>query len=380
VADPSASRLADDLLAEVGSKAWAALGVLAALTPVTLHEQPLDAHVWDQLMVDGGDWCAAVADLAAVDEPGDLFAPEVTIVRGIELLENASLEDCAPLFAAPTVARALVARTVILTGDGRRVSVPSPAAWWLSEVPLLDGRCPAEVRVPSDDRLEPFFPVAAVPAGVAEDLLLAMGVHTTLEQWLDAPGGVDEVLDALADESVVVTPALLVDVLAAISEVDDERLPEPPRRVRVITDGAATVVDAEDATVAVAPHHSMVLRASYVPGTERLAEILDLATSDDAACGASGLAGTGAERPVPALSGTLALPATYREHDELMVAGVPVDWWVTDDGEVHTATLEGLARGLAWVGGQWASRFQLADALANQGDAAVLDAERLYDR
>jgi len=207
-----------------------------------------------------------------------------------------------------------------------------------------------------------------------------MGVHTTLERWLDAPGGVDEVLDALADESVVVTPALLVDVLAAISEVDDERLPEPPRRVRVITDGAATVVDAEDATVAVAPHHSMVLRASYVPGTERLAEILDLATSDDAACGASGLAGTGAERPVPALSGTLALPATYREHDELMVAGVPVDWWVTDDGEVHTATLEGLARGLAWVGGQWASRFQLADALANSGDAAVLDAERLYDR
>lgn len=380
VADPSASRLADDLLVSTSANAWAALGVLAVLTPVTLHEQPLDAHVWDELMVDGGDWCAAVADLAAVADPGDLFAPEVTIVRGIELLENVSIEDCSDLLAAPTVARALVAPTVILTSDGRRVSVPSPAAWWLSEVPLLDGRCPAEVRVPGDDRLEPFFPVAAVPAGVEEDLLVAMGVHTTLERWLDAPGGVDEVLDALADESVLVSPVLLVDMLQAITDVDDERLPETPRKVRVITDGATTVVDAADAIVAVAPHHSMVLRASYVPGTERLAEVLDLATSDDAACGASELVGTGVERPVPALSGTLTLPATYREHDELMVAGLPVDWWVTDDGEVHAATLEGLARGLAWVGGRWASRFQLADALANQGDAAVLDAERLYDR
>lgn len=380
VADPSASRLADDLVADASPDAWAALGVLAALTPVTLHERPLDVHAWDELMVDGGDWCAAAADLAAVDDPGDLFAPEVTIVRGIELLETASIEDCAPLLAASSVARALVSPTVILTGDGRRVSVPSPAAWWLSEVPLLDGRCPAEVRVAGDDRLEPFFPVMAVPAAFDEDLLVAIGVHTTLERWLDAPGGVDEALDALADESVVVLPALLVDVLAAISEVDVEHLPESPRKVRVITDGATAVVDAEDAIVAVAPHHSMVLQASYVPGTARLAEVLDLATSDDAACGVSGLAGTGVERQVPAVSGTLALPSTYREHDELMVAGVSVDWWVTDEGEVHTATLEGLARGLAWVGGEWESRFQLAEALANQGDAAVLDTERLYDR
>lgn len=380
VADPSASRLADDLVAQASQRAWAALGVLAALTPVTLHEQPLDPYLWDTLMVDGGDWCAAAADVAAVDDPGDLFAPEVTIVRGAALLETASIRDCAPLLAEPQVARALVSPTVVLTGDGRRVSVPSPTAWWLSEIPILDGRCPAEVRVEGDDRLEPFFPVVALPAGLDEDVLLAIGAHTTLERWLDAPGGVDEVLDALADDSVQVPPALLVDVLAAVTEVDDERLPDPPDRVRVIANGTTTVVDADDAVVTIAPHHSMVLTASYVPGTERLAEVLDLATSDDASCGASELAGTGVERPVPVLSAMLSLPSTYREHDELTVAGVAVDWWVTDVGEVHAATLDGLARGLAWVGGQWASRFELADALTNQGDAVALDAERLYDR
>lgn len=380
VADPSAPRLADDLAAQVGDSAWAALGVLTALTPVTLHEQPLDPYLWDQLMVDGGDWCAAAADVAAADDPGDLFAPEVTIVRGVELLETASIEDCAPLLAAPQVARALMAPTVVLSGGGRRVSVPAPAAWWLSEIPILDGRCPAEVRVAGDDRLEPFFPLTPLPAGVDEDLLTAIGVHTTLERWLQAPGGVDEVLQALADESVPVPPEVLVDVLVAIAKVDDEQLPDPPRRVRVIVDDTTAVVDAEDAVVAVAPHHLMVLKASYMPGTHRLAEVLDLATSDDAWCGASELSGTGVERPVPALPGPLTLPATYREHDELRVGGAAVDWWVTDDAEVHACTLDGLARGLAWVSGRWASRFELADALANPGDAGGLDLERLYDR
>ena len=380
VADASTPRLAEDLVASSSAHAWAALGVLATLTPVVLHDQPLDAHVWDDVMLDGGDWCAAVADLAAVDDPGDLFAPEVAVVRGVELLEAASIGDCAELLADPAVTRALVSPTVILTGDGRRLSTPSPAAWWLSETPLLDGRCPAEVRIAGDERLEPFFPVAAIPDGVSEALLVAIGVHTTLERWLGAPGGADELLDALADETVAVEPSLLVDLLVALGEVDEDRLPEPPRRVRVITDGTTAVVDADDATVAVAPHHSVVLRESYLPGTERLAQVLDLAHSDDAACGATGLAGSGVERPVPAIAGALAVPVSYREHDELAVGGTPVDWWVTDDGEVHAATFDGLSRGLAWASGRWGSRFELADALENRGDAVTLDAERLYDR
>ncbi|MEO8105823.1 MAG: molecular chaperone Hsp90 [Actinomycetes bacterium] len=380
VAEVSIARLADDLVTSASVHAWAALGVLAALTPVTLHDQPLDAHVWDEVMVDGGDWCAAVADVAGTEDPGDLFAPEVVIVRGVELLDGASIVDFAELLTAPAVTRALISPTVILTGDGRRVLTPSPAAWWLSETPILDGRCPAEVRITGDDRLEPFFAVTAIPSGVDEDLLVAIGVHTTLERWVSTSGGADDLLDALADESIAVPPSLLVELMAAIAEVVEARLPDPPQRVRVIRNGTTEVVDAEDAIVAIAPHHSVVLQASYLPGTERLAEILDLAPSDDEACGASALAGTGVERPVPVVAGALALPATYREHDELVVDGVSVDWWVTDGGEVHTATLDGLARGLAWASGRWGARFELADALENQGDAVILDAERLYDR
>jgi len=380
VADPAVPRLADHLGARASSKAWSALGVVTDLTPVTLHEQPLDPYLWDRLMADGGEWCAAVADYAGVDDPAELFAPEVTIVRGMELLENASIDDLAPLIAAPSVTRALVSKPVILTSDGRRVSVPSPAAWWLSEIPILDGRCPTDARVDGDDRLEPFFPLAAAPPSIDDDVLVALGVHTTLEHWLDAPGGVDEVLEALADESVHVPPSLLVDVLAAIENLDHEHLGEPPERVRVISNSHTAVVDADDAVVAIAPHHSLVLKTSYVPGTRRLAEVLDLAISDDAVCGATEVSGTGVERPVPEVSGEFSLPSTYREHDELKVQGVPVDWWVTDDDEVHACTLDGLARGLAWVAGRWASRFELADALTNQGDAVVLDTERLYDR
>jgi hypothetical protein len=380
VADPEAPRLADHLGARASSKAWSVLGVVTDLTPVTLHEQPLDPYLWDRLMADGGEWCAAVADHAGVDDPAELLAPEVTIVRGIELLGNASIDALAPLIAAPGVARALVSQPVILTSHGRRVSAPAPAAWWLSEIPILDGRCPADVRVDGDDRLEPFFPVAAAPPSIDDDVLVALGVHTTLERWLDAPDGVDEVLEALADESVQVSPGLLVDVLTAIENLDDERHVHPPDRVRVISDSQTMVVDADDAVVAIAPHHSLVLKKSYVPGTRRLADVLDLAVSDDALCGATEVAGTGVERPVPAVSGTFSLPPTYREHDELKVHGVPVDWWVTDGDEVHASTLDGLARGLAWVAGRWASRFELADALANQGDAVVLDTERLYDR
>ena len=41
----------------------------------------------------------------------------------------------------------------------------------------------------------------------------------------------------------------------------------------------------------------------------------------------------------------MSAPATWMEHEDLMVDGAPVQWWV--DGRVHAATTSGLARGLA---------------------------------
>ena len=113
-----------------------------------------------------------------------------------------------------------------------------------------------------------------------------------------------------------------------------------------------------------------------MPGTPALAEVLDLAVSDDTSCGAGGISGTGVERPVPDLpqltAQPSAAPATYREHDELQVGDVIVDWWVTDAGELHAATVDGLARALAWASGQWSRRFEIAAALERPESAHAL--------
>ena len=59
---------------------------------------------------------------------------------------------------------------------------------------------------------------------------------------------------------------------------------------------------------------------------------------------------------------------------------VVIDWWVTDAGELHAATVDGLARALAWASGQWSRRFEIAAALEQPESAGAFAVERLYDR
>jgi hypothetical protein len=315
-----------------------------------------------------------VADRVRADDPGELLALEVTVVRGVELLGGTP--DALTLLSDPGVRESITGDALVLTADGRRVAVPSPSAWWLHEAPLLEGRCPVEVRLPGDDRLAAFFPVVATIPGVDDDLLRALGVRTTLDDWVSTPDGVDELLELLADEDVEVGGDLLVELCRVLADVDE--LPDPPERVRAVVDGETCVTDAADTVVAVAPHHALVLRLPYVPGTPRLAEVLDLETSDDARCGASHLTG-GNQQPVPALHVRGRWPGVYREHDQLEVNGTDVEWWVRDDGEVHAVTLDGLARGLAWSSGRWESRFELAARLAQPVVEVVDRVERYYD-
>ena len=380
VAASEVPRLATAIADTAPASAWASLGVLTELTPVTLHELPLDPDSWDDLMADGADWCVSVAERAGTSDPGGLFAPDVTIVRGLELVEGSSLAQISGLLAAPEVMRALVAPTVVLTGDGRRVAVPSPGAWWLSEAPLLEGRSPIEVRIPGDDRLAPFFPVVGPPPGVGQELLEAIGVHSTLERWIQTPDGANDLLDAMADTDIAIGKELLAQLYASIAATEPPELVDPPDQLRAIVDGATRVCDANDVVVAVAPHHALVLRTPHIPGTRTLADLLDVDVSDDASCAASTIAGSGVERPVPPLPLLDASWRTYREHDELVINDVVVDWWVTDQGEVHAATLEGLARALAWASGHWLRRFELAASLERPESAEAFGVESLYDR
>jgi hypothetical protein len=72
-------------------------------------------------------------------------------------------------------------------------------------------------------------------------------------------------------------------------------------------------------------------------------------------------------------------PAGYFEHDELLVTGdVEVDWRYVG-GELHAATLEGVAAGLCWAAGQWARRFEVAALLAEPDRAVELAEARWFE-
>jgi hypothetical protein len=85
-----------------------------------------------------------------------------------------------------------------------------------------------------------------------------------------------------------------------------------------------------------------------------------------------------ARRDVPAAVRALVpgLPAGWLEHDELVVDGQDVDWWVTADGGVHLragAPHAVLAQALAQAGGRWADRFLLEALLADPSRARGVD-------
>ncbi|OEV24686.1 hypothetical protein AN220_17790, partial [Streptomyces nanshensis] len=89
----------------------------------------------------------------------------------------------------------------------------------------------------------------------------------------------------------------------------------------------------------------------------------------------------GTEREVPAAVRELlpGVPAYYREHEELRIAGVELDWRRTPDGTLHAATLEGLASALAWAAGAWPRRFEVTALLEDPERAAELAAARWFD-
>ena len=72
------------------------------------------------------------------------------------------------------------------------------------------------------------------------------------------------------------------------------------------------------------------------------------------------------------------LAGGWVEHDELIVAGQPVDWWLDDDGRVHACTVDGLARGLAWSAGRWDLRLLLAAALETPTRLASCSPKRAW--
>jgi hypothetical protein len=111
-----------------------------------------------------------------------------------------------------------------------------------------------------------------------------------------------------------------------------------------------------------------------VPTTaaEPLADALDLDLASDRAAGR--VAGTGQGCPVPDEVRLLlpGCPASWQEHDDLLVDGVEVEWWVEGAGPqalVHADTLAGLARGLAQAAGDWSRRLLVESVLLEPAES-----------
>lgn len=361
-----------------GGRVLAAVGVLADLTVVEVHDVLLDPAAVDEDAALPGlaDWASwAAARLGPVDLP-----PTARTVRGVpelDVVADRRWEQLLALVAADPGLRAVVLDPVVLDlGDGRRALVPSHAAWWVRTHGSLAGSPPAELSLPAAAGLDGLYRELAGDLARDEPLLAAIGVRTSAEQLLGEPGGADELLARLGDRERSVPADTLREAYRLVSALRPGEV-SPPDTVRV---GPDLVIPRHDVVVVDAPHHLQIgwhPDALVVPlaWADELAEVLGVARSSDRV---DVVVTGGEERRVPdvvhQVLGSTA-PATWQEHDELSVDGRDVSWWVGDEGEVHAATLDGLARGLAWAAGRWDDRLVVAAVLSDTGRAAELLAE-----
>jgi len=170
-------------------------------------------------------------------------------------------------------------------------------------------------------------------------------------------------LERLANPQVTITAAELASVYQRLVAVAGARV-DPPARIRVPEGAGTRVVAASEVVVVDGPHWLQLDLGAVVPGPVELADVLDVDLADEIYDAAP--AHGGRATPVGHAATVLLTdaPETYVEHDDLVVAGRSVDWWV-HDGVVHAATTDGLARGLAWVCGQWTRRWAVAEVLAD---------------
>jgi hypothetical protein len=391
--------VSQDVVERHGADALRAAGVLWSFGLLAADDVELDESRLD-LDLDGAEeWAADTRARLRPDEgalPLPPVAVEFTAVRDLDLVDPGRWPQALELLTRPPLRAALTGQARVRLPDGRAADVPSYTAWWLRRHAMLGGRRPSDLRLPDADPLLDglYDPVGGAAETGADGLARvladpaiarALGVRASLTALLAEPGGADELLDRLADPARPVSrPQLraLWSALAAADGVTPEDL-SPPDRVRAVLGDKLTVADAADALVLDAPDlwplvagRPLVL-APYRHAA-RLADLLDLALASEEVPGV--IESAGERRPVPELVPEVipGAPATYREHDRLTVDGADVPWRYAG-GEVHAATVEGLAHGLAWAAGRWRGRHLLAALLLGPEETARLLAESDLD-
>ncbi|MEV6868222.1 hypothetical protein AB0M44_45480 [Streptosporangium subroseum] len=383
---------APELVERYGSRVLAAAGVLDGFAVVNDTDVMIDPDDCDHDLDREDEWLEAVLDLMPeMDVPP--VAREFSAIRDLEYVAN--WPAALALLSRPPLRSVLHPLRVLVAGEV--VEVPSYTAWWLSTHPVLGERRPTELRLPTADPLL-FGLYGDAPAGIDEAALAMIGVRTTLTDLLASHGGPDELIDLLGDPSVEVDRAQLRALWVALAAVDPARV-APPRAVRAILGGEIVVADAEDGrSLSVEgegrdePGEPVVVEAPdllpLVAGrplilapfdlAEALSELLDLPLAGEEAAGEVTSSGEVREVPPAVRSLLPTAPATYTEHERLLVDGVPAAWRFFE-GMVHATGVEGLARGLAWASGQWGDRLAVAALLRDPEAVPLLLAEADLD-
>jgi hypothetical protein len=392
-----------DLVDRYGAATLEAAGVLATFGLLTAEDVEIDPDRVDLDLDGAAGWAADTRDRLrpADDGPAALppVAAELTAVRDLDLVDPERWPRALQLLTRPPLRAALTEPVRVMVPGGGHADVPSYTSWWLRRHLTLDGRRPGDLRVPDSDPLlaglydvigasgaEPADAESALARVLADSAVTrALGVRVSLAALLAEPGGADELLTRLADPARPVTrPQLraLWSALAAADTVSADLL-TPPHQVRAVHGDKVAVADADDVLVLDAPDlwplaaDRPLIVAPYRHAA-RLADLLDLALASEEIPGAVESAGEG--RPVPAvvLEVLPEAPASYREHDSLVIDGADLPWRYTR-GELHAATVEGLAHGVAGAAGRWSARHLVAELLLSPEETARILAEADLD-
>ncbi|MFE7166989.1 sacsin N-terminal ATP-binding-like domain-containing protein [Streptomyces sp. NPDC057616] len=379
-----------------GRQPLAACGVLADFALVRATDVVLDpdelepregdfAEPDDAGLLDAVDvWSEDVLDRFP-DTPVPPVATELIAVRDLDLVDDDKWPQALALLAQPPLRDALIQPVRVLLPDGTHEVVRPYTAWWLRGHPVIDGRRPAGLLASGGDPLlRGLYDEADATGFEDEQVLRALGVRTSVASLLEEPGGAAELLDRLADPDREVTGAQLHALYGALADLDPEQVTLPDD-LRAVVDGRVEVVDAAEAVVVDSPDllpftEGVPLLPVRPARAAELAELFQVRRLSESVTGE--VTSEGAEHDVPdpvrVLLGART-PATYLEHEELVVDGVELDWRLTSDGTLHAATLEGVAAGLAWSAGQWPRRFEVAALLEDPSRTEELARDRWFD-
>lgn len=362
-----------------GAAALRAVGVLD--TFAVLREPEVDPVDADHDL-DGEDGYYE----AILDRFGDPELPprlrELVAVRDLELVRAEAWPAAVRLLAASPLREVIAEPAELSVPGGARVTVPSYTRWWLSTHPVLEGRRPCQLRLPTAVELAGLYDEAPGDADTARLLGCLPGLDAVLADRELAV----ELLHRLGEADRKVEPVLLRTIYARLAQALAAEPPDFPDAVRVAPERVA----GREACVVLDTPYRLPLLAGLrvVPAGGQPGAVADLLGVPFASDVVSGAVESHPVRVVgwPTVPGVelavercgAAVPGTTLAwHEELRVAGRPVSWW--PEGEVDHVDLAsgaaGLGRALAWRLDRWPLRAAVVEALAEPGSSGALRAE-----